>query len=115
MHAAAVVLEDRLWHERHGFSMPLCDVLANVLVPHELIRHLEQRLELHVDFALSGGGNLVMVRFDDNADLAHFRDHLASKIVVRVGRAHWEIAAFEARLVTQVRLLDARRVPRALD
>ena len=56
-----------------------------------------------------------MVRLDDDADLAHLVDHLAAQIVVGVGRAHREVAALEARLVSEVRLLDARRVPGALD
>ena len=40
-----------------------------------------QRLELHVDLALAGRGDFVVVRFDDDADLAHLVDHLAAQIV----------------------------------
>ena len=115
VHAAAVVLEDRLRHERHRLAVALRDVLADVLVPHELIGHLDQRLELHVDFALAGRGDLVMVRLDDDPDLAHLVDHLAAQVVVGVGRADGKVASLEARLVAKVRLLDARRVPRAFD
>ena len=113
MHAAAVVLEDWLRHERHRFSAAFRDVLADVLVPHELIGHLDQRLELHVDFRLAGRGDLVMVRLDDDPDLLHLGDHLASQVVVGVGRADGKVASLEAWLVAKVRLLDARRVPRA--
>ena len=90
VHAAAVVFEDRLRHERHRLAVALRDVLADVLVPHELIGHLEQRLELHVDFALAGRRDLVVVRLDDDPDLAHLVDHLAAQVVVRVGRADRE-------------------------
>ena len=114
VHAAAVVLEDRLRHERHRLAVAFCDVLADVFVPHELIGHLEQRLELHVDFALSGRRDFVVVRFDDDADFAHLVHHLAAKIVVGVGRTHREVAAFEARLVPEVWFLDPGRVPGAL-
>ena len=93
--------------------MALRDVLADVLVPHELIGHLDQRLELHVDFRLAGRGDLVMVRLDDDPDLSHLVDHLAAQVVVRVGWADGKVASLEARLVAKVRLLDARRVPRA--
>jgi hypothetical protein len=41
-------------------------------------------------------------------------DHLTAEIVVRIGRAHRKIAALEARLVAEVRLLDPRGVPGAL-
>ena len=115
VHAAAVVLEDRLGHERDGLAVTLRDVLADVLVPHELIGHLQQRGVVHVDLALPGGGHLVMVRFDDDADLAHLVDHLPAEIVVGVGRADRKVPALEAGFVTEVRLLDARRVPRAFD
>ena len=76
---------------------------------------LTQRLELHVDLALAGRRHLVVMRLDDDADLPHLVDHLAAQVVVGVGRADREVAALEARLVAEVRLLDARRVPRAFD
>ena len=56
-----------------------------------------------------------MVRLDNDADLAHLVDHLSAEIVVSVGRADWEVAALEARFVTEVRLLDAGGIPRAFD
>ena len=113
VHAAAVVLEDRLRHERHRLAVPLRDVLADVLVPHELIGHFQQWLKLHVDLGLSGGGDFVVMRFDDDADLAHLVHHLAAQIVIGVGGTHREIAALEAWLVPEVRLFVPRRVPRA--
>ena len=85
------------------------------LFPHELIGHLHERRVPHVDLALPRGGHLVMVRFDDDADFAHLVDHLPAEIVVGVGRADRKVAALEAGFVTEVRLLDARRVPRAFD
>ena len=85
------------------------------LVPHELIGHLDQRLEPHVDFRLAGRGDLVMVRLDDDPDLSHLVDHLAAQVVESVSRAYGKIASLEARLVAEIRLLDARRVPRAFD
>ena len=85
--------------------------LQMYLVPHELIGHLQQRLELHVDLALAGGGHLMVVRLDDDADLAHLVDHLAAEVVIRVCRADREVAAFEAWLVAEIRFLDAGRVP----
>ena len=114
VHAAAVVFEDWLRHERHALAMTLRDVLADVLVPHELIGHREERLELHVDLALAGRRDLMMVRLDDDADLAHLVDHLAAQIVERVGGAHRKVPALEARLVAEIRLLDSPCVPGAL-
>ena len=98
MHAAAVVLEDRLGHERDCLAATPRYVLADVLVPHELIGHLQQRRIVHVDLALPRGGHLVMVRFDNDADLAHLVDHFSAKIVVGVGRADRKVPAFEAGL-----------------
>src|SRR5215470_7478000 len=56
-----------------------------------------------------------MMRLDNDPDLSHFVDHLTAQIVIRVGGADWKVASLEARLVAKVRLLDARRVPRAFD
>ncbi len=90
-------------------------VLDDVLEPHELVGHLQQRLELHVDLALAGGADLVVMGLDDDADLLHLPDHLAAQIVVGVGGAHREVAALVARLVTQVRLLEPGGVPGPFD
>ena len=46
-------------------------------------------------------------------NLLHLGDHLASQVVVGVGWADGKVASLEAWLVAKVRLLDARRVPRA--
>ena len=86
-----------------------------VLVPHELIGHLQQRRVPHVDLALPRGGHLVMVRLNDDADLAHLVDHLPAEIVVGVGRTNRKVPALEAGFVAEVWLFDARRVPRAFD
>ena len=74
---------------------------------------MDQRLELHVDFRLAGRGDFVMVRFDDDPDCSHLVHHLAAQVVEGVSGADGKVAALEARLVAKVRLLDARRVPRA--
>src|SRR5262249_10244444 len=115
VHTAAVVLENRLGHERDGLVAPARDVLADVLVPHELIGHFEKRSKLHVDLTLTRRRHFVMMRFDDDPDLAHLVHHLTAKIVVRIGWTDRKIPTLETRFVAQVRLLDARCVPRALD
>ncbi len=57
----------------------------------------------------------MMVGFNDDADLAHLVHHLSAQIVERVGGTDRKVATFEAGLVTEIRLLDARGVPGALD
>ncbi len=111
VHAAAVVLENRLGHEGDRFAGPLGHVAGDVLEPHHLVAHLEQRAELHVDLGLPGGAHLVMMSLDLDAHLLHLVDHLAAEVVVGVGRADREVAALEGGLVAQVGLLEAGAVP----
>ena len=80
-----------------------------------MIGHLEQRGVRHVDLALSGRSHFVVVRLDADADPAERIGHLAAKVVVRVGGTHREVAALEARLVSQVRFFEPGRVPSAFD
>ena len=44
------------------------DVLDDVLVLHLVVGHRQQRVELHVDLALAGGRDLVMLALDREAD-----------------------------------------------
>ena len=114
VHAAAVVREDRLGHEGDRLVVAAGDVLDDVLVPHELVGHLQQRREPHVDLALPGRAHLMVMRFHDDAHLAHLADHLAAQVLVGVGGADGEVSALVARLVAQVGLLEAGGVPRTL-
>jgi hypothetical protein len=93
VHAGAVVLEDGLGHEGDGFAVSSGDVLDDVLVPHQLVGHLKRGSELHVDFALTGGGDFVVMGFDDDADLAHLVDHLGSDVAEGVVGTDGEVSA----------------------
>ena len=75
----------------------------------------DQRVELHVDLALAGGRHLVVVAFDDHADLLHHQRHLGAQVLQRVGRRHREVALLGAHLVAEVRALVLGHVPVALD
>src|SRR3989304_4150363 len=111
MHPATVVLEYRFWHKRYCFSITLGNILDDVFVPHILVAHLDQFLELHIYLCLSGCSYLVMVRLYLNTDLFHFGYHFTSQVVVSIGRAYREVAAFKARFISEVRLFESRRVP----
>ena len=115
MHAGAVVVEERLGHERGDLVVAARDVLDDVLVPEDLVRHRQQGVEAHVDFALAGGGHFVVVHFDRDTDLLHLDDHLAADVLQRVVRRDGEVAFLEARLIAQVRVFLATGVPRTLD
>jgi hypothetical protein len=64
VHPRAVVAEERLGHEGHALAVAARRVLEDVLEPHELVAHLHQRTEAHVDLALTAGRHLVVLRLD---------------------------------------------------
>ncbi len=64
VHAGAVVAEERLGHERGRLVVPAGDVLDDVLVLEDVVGHLDQRREFHVDLALAAGGHLVVLGLD---------------------------------------------------
>ena len=68
MHARAVVAIERLGHERRAAPVAKRDVLDHVFEPQQLVRHRHQRVELHVDLALTGGGDFVVRGLDLDAD-----------------------------------------------
>src|SRR5262249_28723796 len=57
-HAAAVVAEQRLGHERRRLAVPLGDVLDDVLVLEHVVGHLDERRVAHIDGALAAGRHL---------------------------------------------------------
>ncbi len=89
--------------------------LHDVLVDHQLVGHLEERREAHVDLGLPRRRHLVVVRLDDDPEILHLQDHLAADVLLGVGRRDREVAFLEARLVAEVRSLVAPAVPLALD
>ena len=118
VHARAVVLEQRLRHERDRLAVAAGDVLDAVLVDHQLVAHLDDRAELHVDLGLAAGRHLVVLGLDLDAALLHLEAHLGADVLQRVHRRDREVALLVARLVAEVRtagVLLAAGVPAALD
>ena len=61
VHAGAVVGVDRLGHEGDRLAVALGDVLDNVLVELDVVGHLQQVVKAHVDLALAGRADFVVV------------------------------------------------------
>ncbi|HEU5058331.1 MAG TPA: hypothetical protein VFU21_17485, partial [Kofleriaceae bacterium] len=102
VHPAAVVAEQRLRHEGDGLAVAQGDVLDDVLVPADLVGHLQEAVVLEVDLGLPGGRHLVVVGLHLDADLLHGQDHLGPEVGEGVGRRGGEVAALVARLVAEV-------------
>ena len=65
VHAAAVVREKRLGHERHGLAVLVGHVADDVLVQHHVVGRLHQRVEALIDLALAAGGHFMVMALDD--------------------------------------------------
>jgi predicted HAD superfamily Cof-like phosphohydrolase len=102
VHAAAVIREQRLGHERHGLAVLVGHVADDVLVQHHVVGRLHQLVEALVDFGLAAGGHFVVVALDVQPALDHGLHHLAAQILVMIRRRHREVAFLVARPVAQV-------------
>jgi hypothetical protein len=78
VHAGAVVFKKRFGHEGHGVAGFVGHVFQHIFEPHELVGHLQQRLEAHVDFGLAGSGHLVMLALDVDAEAFQGQQHIGS-------------------------------------
>ena len=114
VHARAVVLEQRLRHERRRLARGVGDVLDHVLVEHELVGHAQQRVEAHVDLGLAGGAHLVVLHLDAHARLDELEHDFRAKVLQLVGRRHWEVALFVPGPEGEIGLGVLARVPDAL-
>ncbi len=115
MHAGTVVHEQRLGHEGRDFAVFAGDVLYDVLVPEDIVRHLRQACESHVDLVLAGGGYLMVVHLDWDSHFLHLDDHFAANVLERVVRWDREVAFLVTRLVAEVGLSVAAGVPLTFD
>ena len=114
VHAGAVVLEQGFGHEGHGVAIAGGHVFQDILEPHELVSHEQQRLEAHVDFGLAGGGHLMVLALHGNAQLFQDEQHFGAQILELVHGRYGEIALFVAGFISQVGAFVTPRIPDAL-
>ena len=115
VHTRTVVLEDRLRHEGERLAGLPCNVLQDVLEGHELISHLQKGVELDADFALTTGGNLVVMKFGLDANAVKGEGHVAAEVLVMVHRRNGEVTLLGAWLVGEVRTFVGAGVPFTFD
>src|SRR2546428_581163 len=102
MHTAAVVLEDRLGHERHRFSGLVGSVFPNVPVVHHVVSGGHQRGGLQVVFGRPASCDLVVVTFHFQAAALHGHHHFAAQVLIVVGRRHREISFLVTWTISQI-------------
>src|SRR5574337_2096989 len=68
VHARTVVLKDRLGHEGGRLAVLARGILDAVLVPQHLVRHPGERVEPHVDLALTGCRDFMVMELDRHPD-----------------------------------------------
>ncbi len=116
VHARAVVLEQRLRHERHGLAAGQRDVADDVLVEHQVVGGPQERAVPDVDLGLPGGPHLVMLHLDGDTRAEQRPHHLRAQIGEMVGRGYREVATLEPGLVAEIpALFLAGSVPGCLD
>jgi len=81
VHAAAVVAEKGLGHERGALAAAPCDVLDDVLVEQQVVRRAHKRIVLQVDLGLAAGGDFVVVAFHVQPALQHHLHHLGAQVL----------------------------------
>ena len=107
VHAAAVVAKERLGHEGDRLAVLIRHVADYVLVEHHVVGRLHERVVALINFALTAGGDFVMMAFDCEAALDHGRHHLAAKVLIVVGRRDREVAFLVARTIAEIVVLAA--------
>ena len=113
VHTAAIVLENRLRHERHRLAILIGNILDDVLVEHHVISRPHQRIELQVNLGLAAGCHFVMVTFHFQPAGLHGHDHLTAQVLIVVRRRHREISFLITRTISLV-ILHPSRIPTSL-
>src|SRR5579883_1989406 len=92
VHARAIILEKWLRHKGRRHAVGDRYVLNDVLVEQQLIAHLSEGLEPHVDFSLTRSSDLVMMHLDVNPSFDHLQNHLGPEILETVKGRHRKVA-----------------------
>src|SRR5690606_19435919 len=102
VHPGAVVTDDRLRHEGSGLAVGMGNVVYAVLEDLYFVGLLGQGVGANADFTLASGRHFVVVYFHVQAHLGHGGTHGSTQVVQAVYRRHREVAALDARTVTDV-------------
>jgi len=86
-------------------------ILNDVFVEHHVVGGLDQGIEAEIDFGLAGGGHLVMLAFNLDAQLFHEQAHLGADVLLGIGRADGKIPFLVADFVAEVGHFLATGVP----
>src|SRR5262249_2595894 len=78
------------------------NILGDILVHLELVRHSSQCIESHVDFRLTSRRNFMVMHFHLNSDALERQDDFGSDILEVIHRGDGEVALFISRLVAQI-------------
>ena len=113
VHARAVVLKQRLGHERSCLAVQTRHILDDVFVQHHPVAAHQQRTKADVDFALAARAHLVVVQLYFDAAVDHRLHHLHAEVVVGIGGRHGEVAALVGGLVAEVGAFVGAAVPTA--
>ncbi|EAT07975.1 hypothetical protein SKA58_08424 [Sphingomonas sp. SKA58] len=101
VHAAAIVLRDRLGHEGRRLAIGLRHHLHDVLVDLHAVGGLDQRTERQAQLVLRGG-DFVVVLIAGQAHFQHGADHFGADVGARIDRRDGEITTLGARTVAQI-------------
>src|SRR5262249_3290565 len=113
MHPGSIILEQRFRHERSRFTTPSRNILGDVLVHLELVRHSSQLIESDVDFGLTGRRNCMVMHFHLNSDALERQDDFGPDVLEMVHRGNGEVALFISRLVAQIWAFLLAGIPEA--
>src|SRR5437870_2018346 len=94
MHPAAIVAEKRFGHEGGSLALFLRDVANGVLEELQVVSSADQRRVTEINFALTRGGNFMMVTLDVNSDFLELGGNFTAKILQRIERRQRYVALF---------------------
>src|SRR6516165_2083731 len=101
-HAGAVILKNRLRHNRHRLAVPAGHVLDDVLVDQDLVGHACERRKSHIDFGLPRGADFVVVNLHPDSAFLQRAHHFRSEILQVIHGRDWEITLLVAWLVAEI-------------
>ncbi|MNN16919.1 hypothetical protein D3C81_1300770 [compost metagenome] len=102
MHAARVVGKQGLGHECGDLAVAACNILADVLVHHHVVRHSGQRCKAHVDLILARRGYLMVMDLDPDASLHQREYDFGADILQRIAWRHGKVSALVVLLVAKI-------------
>ena len=111
MHSGSIILKKGLWHEGNSVAVATGHVFEYIFEPGQLIPHLKQGFETHINFCLACGCHLVMLALNIYSQFFKSEEHFCPHVLVFVHGRKRKISFLVPGFISEIGAFIPAAVP----